>query len=115
MVEGNGDWWKYAIGALGSGVAFIIKDAVRDATMKKDLEAHAEAIDTNKKAIQVLRDSIKEMPCATEILCLERRKTCNDAFRRELDQGAEQFADLKGLIQANHNYIIGILMEIKRQ
>jgi hypothetical protein len=102
------------IWAVLTAIGFVIKDAVRDAEMRKDIAS-------NNVAIVALKKEFDDMPCASEIICLERRKACNDAFRRELDAGAAQFKELKELIKEanelqhrNYSRLIDLLMEIRK-
>ena len=100
------EWWKYCAGALASAVGFVIKDSVRDSEMRKDIVQA-------QKDITELQKDMEDMPCTTDTLCVERRKSCNDGFRRELDAGTAQFNELKQMMQVNHNRLLDILMEIR--
>lgn len=109
----DGEWWKYGAGMVLSAVGFIIKDAVRDSEMRKDIAESQKYIAEIGKSISELRKELDDMPCTNEILCVERRKSCNDGFRRELDAGNAQFLELKHMMQVNHSRLIDILMEIR--
>jgi hypothetical protein len=108
------DWWKYLSGIFLATFGFVLKDAVRDGRMDLRMKrAEADIVD-----LQELYDS---KPCATEALCNDRRKDCNNQLRREFDLGTNKFDKLEKCIreveqssQRRHEELLRLIMEVIR-
>jgi hypothetical protein len=103
-----GEWWKYVSGFVVALGGAVIKDAIRDGEIKRDLAN--------------LKETVGNLPkCAGEVHCFERRKECNSAMRREFDAGAAQFTRLELCIQKvdensqkRHTELLMALMDMNK-
>ena len=81
------DWWKYLLGSIPG----IFGMAIKDARWKAKTSAEILALQEHDKKI-----------CVCDIQCLERRKSCNEALRREMDMGEDRFNRIEISITANN-------------
>jgi hypothetical protein len=109
------DWWKYIVGFITAMFGAVIKDAVRDGKMSVRM-------DTAEEKIEALQEIYDSKPCASEILCNERRKECNNLNRREFDTGVARFDKLEKCIreveqaaQKRHDELMRWIMEISKK
>jgi hypothetical protein len=108
------EWWKVFAGMFATALGFVIKDAVRDGKM-------AVRMDTAETDIKELQELYDSKPCASEILCKERRQECSADVRRQFDSGVSRFDKLEKCIQSvdqsaqrRHEDMMKILLEMSK-
>lgn len=89
MTEG---WWIFLLGSgltiSGTAIVMIVKEAKWRGRVDTNLETVVDRVDS-------LEERVDRSPCASEIICLERRKE----IRRELDAGVRQFTRIEECIK----------------